>query len=255
MIWRNSLSGGIPRKRLRRLPVRSDFVREVRSPTVDGLLRTCPTLAERRQIHRDFNIVFDVPAPGFRCTYGGSETSMWLTVYNMFRAMKLINFDAPMPLIGVTNLYVWFRSLGLTYYMGDYVYSHAGGNEIHLRLDAINSTHFSSRVWMDLRAGGGLQNVIGLLVHEARHTVPGGGFGHNCGPTATGGASDGVRMRDSRLSWGGAYALQYWYYYWLGNHSAGYLSPDDKFWANVVANSILEGMFCEPHVRRRIRVR
>lgn len=221
---------------------------------MDALLSSCPTEAEMRQIRSDFNITIDPSVPpsmlAWSCTNGGRESSVMLTLYNAFRAMKLLTFDAPMPLIGATNLYDWLRKLRLTFHVvGDAVtggYNMAGGTDVYLLAGGMNDP--TNRVWFDPLSAGGLSGLIGLLVHEARHTVPGGNYPHNCSNW------------DSTISFGGAWSLQYYFFLWCAQHAGAYLTDSQKTAAAGYADWIAHSHFCDaqrqavesvaPHVSR-----
>ena len=209
---------------------------------VEEVVRICPTRAERSRIRRDFNITFDSTVPRsvmgpWSCTPGGAESSVMLTVYNLFRLMRYIHFDAPMPLIGTTNLYSWLKRLRLRYTVTSREHNSAGDEFILFRWQAFSES--SMRYWVNSRSGVGLRDLIALVLHEARHTDPGGDKRHNC----TVGAS-GSGPHDSSLGYGGAWGLQYWYYVWLAEHSGRYLNSRQKHDALAAANGIRSRFIC-----------
>lgn len=206
---------------------------------IDALLESCPTDAEVQSIHKDFKIVIDASVlPSMRawsCTKGGRENSIMLSLYNSFRVMKLLTFDAPMPLIGATNMYDWLRSLGLTFHVITSAavggYNNAEGRDVYLLAEGLGGQ--DNRVWLNSSTQFGLMHFPALLLHEARHTVPGGGYPHNCSSW------------DSSLSFGGAWALQYYYYLWLANHSGPYMTQMQRIAAADTANWIRQTHFCD----------
>ncbi len=206
--------------------------------SVDRLLETCPTAEEILSIRTDFNITFDSEVADnmydIPCTYKGTESSAQLGVYNAFRAMKLINFSSPMPYINATNLYDWLKSLNVMIHIFDgEESSHAGGNVIHL-----NSKAFSQefhRFWYDRRHVCGLMDTVQLIIHEARHTTPGGGLFHSeCGFNS-----------DSSLSNGGPWALVFYYYLKIYKDKTGLFDEASKNHAYYQFNNILKTKVCD----------
>ncbi|MEZ4861710.1 MAG: hypothetical protein R3C14_10395 [Caldilineaceae bacterium] len=137
--------------------------------TADILMASCPTAQEITQIRHDFNINFDsgLMATGtvkpWACTQGGNESSVMLTVYNMFRLLK--NIPLTQPLVwapSYTNVYDWLRSLTLTC--------------ITFHNDISFASFTNRRIWIDGRNRDDpyyrtsmLALAAGILVHEARH--------------------------------------------------------------------------------------
>ncbi len=212
--------------------------------TVDELLRTCPTYDEMLQIRRDFNVTFAVDPrqtytfPQWACTPGGDESSAELTLYNMFRAAKFLRFDAPIPVIGATNLYDYLQSLQLRtiwiiHNPGQGSFARDGEDRsVHLSDVALGSP--DKRFWVEPQSGAGLGDALGLLLHESRHAV---GYPHDCGVRLYGG--------DSSLAYGGAWAVQYWYYRWLAEHTGDQLSTYEREMAAGAADSVRQVRFCD----------
>ena len=204
--------------------------------TIADLLASCPTHEERLAIRRDFNIAYQpgVPLGPWGCSVGGAESSIELTVYNAFRAMRLIQFDAPIPVLGATNLYEWLFGEQLTQILvtAGEAYSSAHGGMMRIRSEVLGQ--LSQREWVNFSSGTGLLDIVTLLVHEGRHAT--GGPGHDC--------SINGAARDSTLEYGGSWAVQYWLYRWLAEHSGSYLSARDRQYAAELAEYILSSGFC-----------
>lgn len=211
---------------------------------VDEMLaNSCPSQEDMLAIRRDFNIAFDsrIVAP-WTCTREGTESSTMLTVYNAFRAMRLIEFDAPMPLLNTTNLYEWLHSLNLSviYFSQGDTLSFADAGRVTIRGELLDSSVY--RVWIDPRAAVGLGNILLLFVHEGRHanpqgspnTWPDGMIHHTCVRGGFTGADD------ISLEYGGAWAAQYWTARWFAEHSGHYLSNLEKRFAADSAAVALE---------------
>ncbi len=204
--------------------------------TIADLLASCPSEEEKLAIRRDFNIVYQpgVPLGPWGCSVGGAESSIELTVYNAFRAMRLLQFDTPMPVIGADNLYEWLFGERLTQILvtvGE-TYSSAHDGMMRIRSEVLGQ--LAQRQWVNFSSGTGLLDVVALLVHEGRHAT--GGPAHDC--TINGAA------RDSTLGYGGSWAVQFWLYRWLAEHSGSYLSARDRQYAAGLADYILSSSFC-----------
>jgi hypothetical protein len=196
-----------------------------RFDTLAALLRTCPNEDEMARIRTDFNIYFDQrTAQPWTCTEGGTESSAMLTVYNIFRFMYSLDFDAPMPIIGATNLYEWLRSLNISYHFRwptpDDGYNWGDGDLVTINSDGMAAPYLRT-AWMP-ESGSGLWSFASILLHEAHHTDPGGAARHvRCGPDAV-----GVLGHDPTLAYGGSYGLGYWYMMWLADHLPVAEDPD-----------------------------
>jgi hypothetical protein len=135
--------------------------------------------------------------------------------------MYAMNFNAPMPPLSITNPYAWLQSLNLNWYFAPSSpanpFNHASGSDVVILTDGLAAP--SMRTIVDPSSGGGMWGFPALLMHEARHTNPGGGMMHigNCGTAGT---------NDPSLTFGGAWAVEYYYYEWLRNHlPLAFLSP------------------------------
>ena len=218
------------------------------SVDVDGLLRTCPTAAEIATIRRDIHIEFDdgvlrATGPGGMgvtrpdCTpgvvVGRGRSDVLLCLFNALRAMKLITFDRPMPILNTTNLYEWWVQQGITIHVvsSSALASNAvlGSRRVNI-LEGVFSGPGSGTFWSSYTPShfAGLYIVVGLLVHEARHAMT-GGKRHDMADHQT----------DSSLGYGGAWAAHYWYFRWLTEHSDRYLTVQEKIDARGMATEIL----------------
>lgn len=217
--------------------------------SINKLLAICPTHDEKIQIRKDFMIsydkeVFDEPY-AVTCTDYGDESDVMLSTYNVFRAFKFIKFKKPMPPIDQTNLYDWLKSINIEIYIfsgggsfGDGS-STGGGNLISL-----NSEGFSlktNRKWYDAETGLGLMHLAALILHEARHTVPGGGYMHTaCSPY-----DSEPYGKDKNLAYDGAWAMNYYFFDWISKDNSGQFDQEIKEAAAINANIVLNERFCE----------
>ena len=223
----------------------------LRTRTVDELLASCPTEAEVTSIGMDFprlqvdQTIRDEPdeptsdldePTGMPCTYGGSEYGSILAATNMFRVLRLITFDSPVPLFNDENLYNWLKRMNIPIYVfrGGGVGesgSYANSSGIHISHRFLRWP--DRRVWVGDR--GGLSTPTTALLHEAWHYVSGKRHdvspGGRCG--ASGGSGSGC---DSSLAYGGAHAASYRFNQWLAQHSRSYLTPEQRAYAQCVAD-------------------
>jgi hypothetical protein len=212
--------------------------------TFEQLLQSCPTPQEIALLRKDFDIVFDpeVVAAGalVTCTDGGAESSAVLSTYNMLRAARMVRFDTPLPLIGATDLYAWLQSSKITIHVfpaTTAVSPYASGTTVNLPSFLLSDP--SKRHWYDDAFSGGLINAVAVLVHEVRHTVPGGGLPHDCG------------TNDSTFAYGGAWAMHYYIWIWMADHlvpvtpGVALMSDAAREQARKNAASILATNFCK----------
>lgn len=202
---------------------------------IDALLRTCPNDAELGRIQADFEIVFDSRArlPEYSCTPArivAGEGNPRLAVFQALRAIEALQFEAPLPWTGL-SLYDWLGEAidGLVLTTTDISYCCDAANRIVLKAGLLSQPQYA--VWYDPSAGIGLMNLVGLIVHEARHSEIGG---HTCGND------------DQTLNELGAWGVQYWMFTWMSDHAhAGLLTEQETSAAHEAAQSALERI-CNP---------
>ena len=142
--------------------------------TMDKILRSCPTDEEIHEIHRDFLFTFDSKPAVMRCSRGGDEYGVLLTLYDAFRCMRALTFESAIPLIGATNLYDWLKAgriVGVHVQDSD-EFSHIVGPgwPMYIRRDVLAGGW--NRQW-DNGVGLGMKSTIALLVHEGAHVILG----------------------------------------------------------------------------------
>jgi hypothetical protein len=207
--------------------------------TIDEVLASCPTAEEVATIDRDFPHIYieaGAAVAPMSCVPGAEESSIPLTVYNIFRGALTIEFDAPMPLLGTTNLYRWLRDQNLTF---RFVHGASEGRDRVLTMGLPPSTLLPYlRTWDGFAWGTGMGSMLGLVVHEGRHATT--GLIHNCIP------NDGLNANiDVSLNYGGAWAAEYWFYRWMTEHTGPILSPTQKANTAAAARNILLNSFCD----------
>lgn len=122
---------------------------------------------------------------------------------------------------------------------------HAVANEDTISLNANSLTNMEADDVMEYASS---------IIHEIRHTAPGGRVRHNCrsaaiaaAAAASGGRFQGLNSCDPSLSYGGAYAAQYWFLDALKNFSPpGQFSSDNKAFFDWKMEQILRVRICNP---------
>jgi hypothetical protein len=211
-----------------------------RTQTVDELLRTCPSQQDMNDIARDFGFQFVAPP----CNQNSSEGGALLAFIDTMRVWKLIRFDAPIPLLNATSVYDWLRQTGVRFVITRQDYPTGWDGIVYLSASGLAR---GGRQWMDYGTPnpwerGGLMLPASSLVHEAWHASR--NIVHNCRAN-----TDGVMEGDSDLAYGGAWAAHYWLFRWLEEHSGEYLSPSEKQWAGLRAESVLRALCSPPWTR------
>lgn len=214
------------------MPIRASLASSRLARQLDDVLSTAPTGAELEAIARDFSLTFEAaPGSGVGALPASLErmasvqaTTARASLLNVLRCLRELTFDAPLPVLGCVNLYAWLRERNnaIHVFASGGELSHAG-QPMQLRRDALSGWWL--RRWDQY--GVGMVNLAALLVHEATHYVL--GKPHDC--------ADGVN--DSGLEYGGAWAAQFWFLRWLGEHSRGHLTAAQKLSALERAGTLL----------------
>jgi hypothetical protein len=195
-----------------------------------------------RQIRADFNICFDqalvdhgVLVP-WSCSYDGSESSLMLSMYNMFRLAKCVPFNQGFPWEpSHSNLYDWWKSLSLSaiqFFWADSSPAYSSGWNKIVNLLGNNLAQGTYRHVVDPSTGVGVADLVVLMAHEARHA--GYDIPHNCG-------SD-----DTNLAYMGAWAVQYYLLQALAQNTGQFFSEYEKQTFLGSAADILHTRFCQP---------
>jgi len=130
-----------------------------------------------------------------------------------------------MPVLGITDPYEWLRSLRLDWRVMEPAWSgstQGGGSFVMINTQALSMPQL--RRHGDARIGWGIEDLVAMFMHEARHTVPGGGKMHSC-PRLPQVNQQAV---DPSLSSGGAYAVGYWFQMWCANHTTSSLYTESQ---------------------------
>jgi hypothetical protein len=209
--------------------------------TANQLVSTCPFQSEIKQIRKDFNIYFEkelidhgVLTP-WSCTTNGKESSIMLSMYNIFRLLKCIPFDKNFPWATTYhNLYDWIKSLNLTaigfFWAKQNQNSYASGNRVYLIGNILADPMY--REIINPQSGVGIIHYMILLVHEATHA--GHNINHNCG----GGT------KDTNLAYMGAWAVQYYLLKMLAENTDNFFTDYQKNSFLWDAQNLLKTRFC-----------
>ena len=215
--------------------------------TLEDALARCPTAAEIAFIDARVPLTFaaDPTAPDLVCR--ASDGSADLTrlqerAYQGLLTLRRIPFDAPLPWTA-RSLFAWFtHAVKGVYFDGGALDSYCCGfpGVIVIR-SAPDIGYLTDNHWRN-----GLDSLVSLLVHEARHAE---GYLHDCN------ASDkhGDAIDDRTLEQMGAWGLQYWLDRWLAEHAGSpYMTPSgataDEYRQSLEdgADFILHYRICEP---------
>ncbi len=124
--------------------------------------------------------------------------------YQALLAMAYIPFDAPLPWTE-TPLLEWLGdSINGVRFRNDIQNSYCCDPQGVINIQTQNLAALSTDRWIDPQSGTGLQGLMILIVHEARHNQ---GHSHTCG------------SEDNTLAEMGAWGVQYWLHWWLAFHS------------------------------------
>ncbi len=208
--------------------------------TASELLTSCPSIEEMESITRDFNIFISHEPNAFNCTEGGDESSLQLTIYNVFRLMKEVPFSKELVWSQEhDNLYDWMKSLNLTRIEflesnSSFDNSYATGTIINIHSNDLDDAQY--RKVVDQQTGNGAIFLMVLLVHEAWHTDLAGNIGH-LGKCGSG--------NDNNLEEMGSWAVQYYLLHQLAEDTGNFFSEYEKDSLNFMAQVIYDERFCD----------
>jgi hypothetical protein len=172
--------------------------------SIDAVMQSCPSQAELALLEQDFDLSFDPAAglPPFACQDGldpGGGVNPRLVLYQALRAISALTFSEPLPWTDL-SLYEWLRNAirGIVLTNTELSYCCDPQGRIVLKADLFSQPFLAS--WHDAQQGVGLEGLVGLIVHEARHAEVGG---HTCG-------NDDLTLEEL-----GAWGVQYWLFIWM----------------------------------------
>lgn len=188
--------------------------------SVDDLLARCPTSAEVAAINARLTLSFEQdPTAGIlvcsAVTGSANLTLLQQRAYQALLVMQVLEFDTPLPWTAKT-LYDWFTGAvtGIRF-RGDISISFCCDPPHTLNIQTQNLDALRTDRWLSPDHPSGMQGLVVLLAHEARHSE---GLLHTCG------------ANDQTLQELGAWAVQYYLLRWLADHSdPAFLTPDPLF--------------------------
>ncbi len=205
-------------------------------PNINDLLHTCPSLSEIEKYETDFIITSDIQFKEYACEKGKNpyyqedRLDPKLTIYQALRIMDSLPFSKNLPWTD-ESLYDWLKNNIKGIHINketDNSYCCNPDRVINLKAEVIGASR--QLKWVDPQSGTGMEALPALLLHEARHVT----HGHTCG------------TNDATLDEGGAWALQYYLYYWYGHYlPEKYLSDYEKEMAVSFAKELRNTRFCE----------
>lgn len=225
---------------------------------VYDLLAVCPTEHEIDEIVRDFDVTIDArvfnPYPlwpghderAWSCATNGqaSTNTIIANLVNALRLMKFIQFDEPVPLLGATNLYQWFRDARIRFRVfsdTSNTMSPFGDSTTRTITFPASFLQLREREFMDMRfedgtsgTGGGVIGpwaTIAVIIHEAWHVLS--WKGHDCGTT-----------NDSTREYAGAWMAHHYALLWLAEHSGSRIREEHKDWIRRTASDVLRYHIC-----------
>lgn len=204
--------------------------------TIDEMLARCPTAQEIASVNADVKLIFESDPTTGKFVCAAADGSADLTrlqerVYQAILIMKRFRFDAPLPWTN-KSLYLWFvGAIKNIRFRRDIEISYCCDPKDTLNIQTRNLAALDTLRWIDPKTQSGLQGLVALFVHEARHN-------ENVWHTCNNGADD------KTLNEMGAWAVQYHLLFWLAYHSDSTFltSPDPSptFYREAAAREAFE---------------
>jgi uncharacterized repeat protein (TIGR01451 family) len=187
---------------------------------VEDLIAHCPSSAAVAAINADLEITFEGDPTAGSLVCHASDGSVDLTrfqerAYQALRVMKALRFSRSLPWTS-QNLYDWFvASIDGIRFRADTVSSFCCDpvNVINILASSNSSALFTNR-WIAATDPVGLEGLLAVLVHEARHN---NGKPHTCG-------SD-----DQTVGELGAWGAEYYLELWEALYSGSFLTSPDVY--------------------------
>lgn len=194
---------------------------------VEELIAQCPPAEDVAAFNADLTITFEGVDPSgdtrvCHASDGSADLTRWQErTYQALRVMKVIRFSRALPWTS-QNLYDWFvSSIQGIRFRGDITGSFCcePANVINIQA-APNSTALATNRWIDPASSVGLDDLLALLVHEARHN---NGKPHTCVGTT------GDQTEDQTIDELGAWGVEYYLELWEGLYSGAFLTSPDIY--------------------------
>jgi len=210
---------------------------------IKDVLQSCPTKEEILQFESDFSITFDDAPKLYSCENGknpnyNGETSTGetgkvldprLTIYQTLRIARAMNFSKPFPWTE-KDLYGWLKDNIIGIHVSNstqYSFCCSPSRVINLKSEVVGAWYQTD--WINKQAGTGIEGLVTLIMHEARHTT----HGHTCG------------SNDKTIDEMGAWAVQYNLLYWMANYlPSDFQSEYEQESIAAQAENIKKTRFC-----------
>jgi hypothetical protein len=187
---------------------------------VEQLISQCPTSAELAAIDADISIAFESDPAAGSLVCEASTGSVNLTrfqerAYQALRVMREIRFSRALPWTS-QSLYDWFVAAidGIRFRDAIFSFCCDPPNVINIAASPNSAALFTAR-WMAADAPLGLEDLVALLVHEARHNE---GKPHTC-----------AGIDDQSVGELGAWGAEYYLELWEGLYSGVFLTSPDVY--------------------------
>jgi len=188
--------------------------------SVDSLIARCPTAKEIAAVDARLALTFEQDPTAGNLVCSAADGSADLTLlqeraYQALLVMRALEFDTPLPWT-TAPLYDWFTSAvtGIRF-RGDISISFCCDPANVINVQTQNIDALQTDRWLSPDHPAGMQGLVVLLAHEARHNE---GYPHTCGND------------DQNLQEMGAWAIQYYLFAWLaGQSDPAFLTPDPPF--------------------------
>jgi uncharacterized repeat protein (TIGR01451 family) len=191
------------------------------SSPVEDLIGGCPSSAEVAAIDADLSIAFESDPTAGTLVCRAADGSVDLTrfeerSYQALRVVQALRFSRPLPWTS-EDLYTWLvATIDGIRFRADIVNSFCCDplNVINVLASSNSAALFTNR-WMAAEAPIGLDDLVALVVHEARHN---NGKPHTC---------NGVD--DQTVGELGAWGVQYYLELWESLYAGTFLTSPDVY--------------------------
>ena len=220
-----------------------------RITNIDSFLKQCPPQDELEILERDFPVLYE-PARGgpfvpYSCSgtiSRGTALSDALTVYQALRVIRHMKLSEPLPWTDL-HPYEWLKSkIGAIIVSSTATYDHcchavdvSGKPEgtLAITIQKASDSLLEWRTsWVSPQAGVGLDGLVLLIFHEARHVdVP-----HTCG------------SGDATLDEMGAWGVQYTVAKWIADRRIEIGTNISSYYQNAARGNaqLALGRICDP---------
>lgn len=149
---------------------------------VDTLIASCPPAADVAAINAGLSLSFESDPTGGTLVCTAATGSANLTraqerAYQALRVMRQLQFTRSLPWTSL-QLYAWLKQqiVGIRF-RGDISLSFCCSPARVINIQLQNLVALSTTRWIDPQIGSGLNSLVAVITHEARHSE---GPGHTC---------------------------------------------------------------------------